>query len=159
MLKEDYLMRLVRQFTSTLARIVGLKKAEQYPQALEAINQAYQEIFGVNSRFVYVLSEQDLLRLMESGGTLDPDKAIVMAGLLTEEAECYERQNQLNECRPRHLKALSLLLEASFSGRETSFPDLPEKIEGLVGKLKEEGLELELRERLLRFRSGPTVKP
>lgn len=159
MIKEDYLMRLVRRFTSALARIAGLKTSEQYPQALEAIDQAYQEIFGVNSQFVFVLSEKDLVNLMKTGGTLDPDKAIVMAGLLKEEAECYERQHRGKESRPRYLKAVNLLLEAFFSGRETSFPNLNEKIEGLAGKLKEEGLAPETRDRLLRFRKGPKVKP
>ena len=137
MIKEDYLIRLIRQFTSALARILGLKNALQYPQALEAIDQGYQELFGVNSRFVFILSEKDLLALMKSGRALDADKAIVMAGLLKEEAECYERQDLPEESRPRNLKALNLLLEAFLSGRETSFPDLGAQIEGLVAKCPE----------------------
>lgn len=143
MIKEDYLLRLIRQFTSALARITGFKTSEQYPQALEAIDKAYQDLFGVNSKFVLVLAEKDLLHLLETGGTLDPDKAIAMAGLLKEEAECFERQDQPKESRPRHLKALSLLLAASSSGRETSFPNLREKIEELTEKLKGEGLEVQ----------------
>jgi len=158
MIREDYLIRLIRQFTSALARILGLKNALQYPQALEAIDQAYQELFGVNSRFVLILSEKDLLGLMKSGRALDADKAIVMAGLLREEAECYERQGRQEESRPRYLKALNLLLEAFLSGRETSFPDLGSRIEELAVKLREEGLSVEARERLSQFRNRPKTK-
>jgi tetratricopeptide (TPR) repeat protein len=158
MIEEDYLIRLIRRFTSALARILGLKNALQYPQALEAIDQAYQELFGVNSRFVLILSEKDLLGLMKSGRALDPDKAIVMAGLLKEEAECYERQGRQEESRPRYLKALNLLLEAFLSGRETSFPDLGSRIEELAVKLREEGLSVEARERLSQFRNRPKTK-
>jgi len=158
MIKEDYLIRLIRQFTSALARILGLKNALQYPQALEAIDQAYQELFGVNSRFVLILSEKDLLGLMKSGRALDADKAIVMAGLLREEAECYEKQGRPEESRPRYLKALNLLLEAFLSGRETSFPDLGSRIEELAVKLREEGLSVEARERLSQFRNRPKTK-
>ncbi len=158
MIEEDYLVRLIRQFTSALARIPGFKNALQYPQALEAIDQAYQELFGVNSRFVLILSEKDLLGLMKSGRALDADKAIVMAGLLREEAECYERQGRPEESRPRNLKALNLLLEAFLSGRETSFPDLGSRIEELAVKLREEGLSVEARERLSQFRNRPKTK-
>jgi hypothetical protein len=151
MIREDYLIRLVRQFTSALARVLGLKNALQYPQALEAIDQAYQELFGVNSRFVFIVSEKDLLGLMKSGRALDADKAIVMAGLLREEAECYEKQGRQEESRPRHLKALNLLLEAFLSGRETSFPDLGAQIQGLVAKRPEGELPEETRAKVGRF--------
>jgi hypothetical protein len=138
MIEEDYLMRLVRRFASALARISGLKNAQQYPEALEAIDQAYQDLFGVNSKFVFVLSEKDLLALMQSGGALDADKAVIMAGLLVEEAETQERQGRPEESRPRYRKALNLLLEAVRSGRETSFPDLRARIEGLMLRLSVE---------------------
>ncbi len=141
MIREDYLIRLVRRFTSALAQILGLKNAEQYPEALETIDQAYQELFGVNSRFIFVLSEKDLLALMMSGGVLDADKAVVMGSLLRVEAEIYESQGRPEESRPRYLKALNLLLEAFFSGRETSFPDPPApglRIEDLIGKIPED---------------------
>jgi hypothetical protein len=95
---------------------------------------------------------------MKSGRALDADKAIVMAGLLREEAECYERQGLPEESRPRYLKALNLLLEAFLSGRETSFPDLGSRIEELAVKLREEGLSVEARERLSQFRNRPKTK-
>lgn len=144
-------MRLVRRFTSALARIMALKTTEQYPEALEAVDQAYQELFGVNSQFIIVLSEKDLLALMQSGGGLDPDKAIVMAGLLKVEAEIYERQNRGEESQPRNRKALNLLLEAALSGRETSFPDLNTRIEELIGKIPEGDMPEVTKERIAQY--------
>lgn len=148
MIQEDYLMRLIRRFASALARILGLKNALQYPQALEAIDQAYQELFGVNSRFVFVLSEKDLLALMQSGGVLDADKAVIMAGLLKEEAEIHERLCRPEESRPRYQKGLNLLLEAFLSGHETSFPDLGSRIESLIGKIPDDEMPEETRRKV-----------
>jgi hypothetical protein len=138
MIEEDYLMRLIRRFASALVQISGLKNAEHYPQALEAVDQTYQDLFGVNSKFVFVLSEKDLLALMQSGRALDADKAVIMAGLLNEEAEIQERQGRPEESWPRYRKALNLLLEVVRSGRETSIPDLRARIEGLILKLSDE---------------------
>ena len=47
MFSEDYILRMIRMATAALAQIIGLKKAGQYQQALQAIDQALEEVISV----------------------------------------------------------------------------------------------------------------
>src|SRR5512136_2370405 len=121
MIREDYLMRLIEQFTRAMAQISGFRKAEQYPQAWEAIERAYGQLLGVDARLVHLLSEPDLIGFLKTGGEPDPSKCVIAAELLCEEAEIHELQGKPEESRLRRRKALHLLLTAFLSEGETAF--------------------------------------
>lgn len=145
-------MRLIEQFTRAIAQISGFRKAEQYPQVLEAIERAYGQLLGVDARLVHLLSEPDLIGFLKTGGEPDPSKCVIAAELLCEEAEILELQSQPEESRRGRRKALHLLLTAFLSEGETAFPDLRDRIEKLKTMAGQEEGTPEIRTMLEQYR-------
>ncbi len=66
MIRRDYLLRQIEQFVATLAKIVGLAKDEQWPEAATATDDEFRRLTGMAASEVLRMSETDLLaRLIE----------------------------------------------------------------------------------------------
>jgi hypothetical protein len=92
MIRNDYLMRLIEQFTQALAIALGFKRARDYPKALSVIQNTLQQIFGVDAKFIDTIPEEDLLVLLRINGTIEPDRAVMIATLEKLTGEIYEAQ-------------------------------------------------------------------
>jgi hypothetical protein len=80
MIREDYLMRLIRQLVDALARIAGYRKQGEYDRAMAEVARAWEEL-GVPRDLVTATDGQTLAELLR-----EPARQRVAAELLAEEA-------------------------------------------------------------------------
>jgi tetratricopeptide (TPR) repeat protein len=112
MFSEDYLIRMIRQATVVFAKVIGLKSAGQYQEALQVIDQTLEQLL-----------EMDL------------EKLGFIADLFKEEGDILKLQNQNNESINCYVRSLNYYLMIS-SNSETSRPiELSQKIDELLEKL------------------------
>lgn len=130
-LEQDYIIRMVRQLTAVLTRVLGLRRAGEDGEALDVIADAYGRLSGVSPSLVHALSEEDLIELLRARGSLDLRRCLTLAELLREEANVYEDQGKAEESYPRYLKSLRLFLEiqpdlagAGLSVETTGLPEV-----------------------------------
>ena len=57
MLTEDYLMRMINQAIAALLKVAGLKKAGRNQEALEVIEQAFEQLLGLPASLVEQMDE------------------------------------------------------------------------------------------------------
>lgn len=133
---QDYILRMVQQFSGFLVRVMRLRKEGKTDEALAVISDAYGALVGLPESLVRVLSEDDLIALLRSQGRLDPERCLGLAELLREEARVYDDAERFDESYPRNLKALRLYLELIDDDDELitdRIPGLGEVIQDLSG--------------------------
>jgi hypothetical protein len=78
-LRDDYLMRMVRQLAQALARIAGLRNAGLLDQAERELDRALASLGGIDPRLAEQADAATLLSLVQ-----DPARRDALARLLAE---------------------------------------------------------------------------
>lgn len=151
MFREDYILRIVRQATQILARILGLRQTHQYPEALALIDEMFAEFFGLRSVIVNHLSERDLIAMAAVGQEVDTGRLLILAELLKAEGDIHADQGSTAESYSRYLKSLNLFLEIARLAKTTELPEEFSKIESIADQLKTTGLPVETQAALLSY--------
>ncbi|AKA71999.1 DUF6483 family protein [Clostridium scatologenes] len=112
MLKRNLTSELVAKFKEFMDKILELRKEGKNQEALTTIDDTFKEIFRLSSKFFNSFSDENLLDMIKTDGTINADKCIMMAKLLEEEALIFEDENNLDEAFYMNLKSLNLFLEA-----------------------------------------------
>lgn len=116
MQREDYLIRLIRQFAEFLARIAGLREKGDFTGALAETQRAWDDLVGQPRELLDVVDSKtyaDLLR--------DPGRIRVAAKLLIEEGHSRVGTGDPVHATLCYVRALELLLEAR--SRSEAEPD------------------------------------
>jgi tetratricopeptide (TPR) repeat protein len=107
MIERDYLMRMMAQLAAVLARVLGAKNARNYAEALQIVQDAYGELFGVQSELVEQMDAATLALLLS-----DWEKIKGLASLLREEGDVLLLQGKQEKGCEKYEKALALYQEA-----------------------------------------------
>ena len=135
MFSEDYLIRMIGQATAVFARIIGLKSAGQYQEALQVIDQTLEQLLGMDAETIKLLDDESLFIILMKNEALDLEKLGFIADLFKEEGDIQKLQDQNNESINCYIRSLNYYLMIS-SNSETSRPnELSRKIDELIQKL------------------------
>lgn len=108
MLREDYIIRLIKQLGAFLARIAGRRKAGDYEGALAETGKAWEDLIGQPPReLVDVLDTPTLAGLLK-----EPAKMRVAAQLLVEEGRAHAGKQDPVHAAICYRRAWELYLEA-----------------------------------------------
>jgi len=81
MIREDYLLRLIRQLAETLARAAGLSSRRKHDEAVDELSRAWDELLDTPRSLLEVVDDKTLADLLG-----EPAKLRIAAQLLAEEA-------------------------------------------------------------------------
>lgn len=112
MLKRNLTAELVGKFNEALTKILEYKNEGKNEEALNVIDNTLKELFRLGSKFFNSFSDENLIDMIKTDGTINADKCIMMAKLLEEEADILEILGDSNEAFYINLKSLNLFLEA-----------------------------------------------
>ena len=93
MFTEDYLMRIISQAVAALMSAIGLKKAGKYSEALQALDQAYEQLSGLPAAVFKQLDDTNLLAALTVQGQLDIGRLAVLADIFREEADVLDSRH------------------------------------------------------------------
>jgi hypothetical protein len=151
MLTEDYIMRMISQALAALMTALGLKKAGQLSQAQQALDQALENLLGLNPNLVNQLDDRAVLDMLTFMGKLDPDRTLVLADIYHEQAGVYTLLDQPDNSQFAAQRSLRLYLEATLASETAPSIELIQKIEPLRQQLSAPSLPLETRLALLDY--------
>jgi hypothetical protein len=104
--REDWIMRLIRQFAEALARIAGLRNAGNFREAQDAADRLYEEL-GIPRALTEVVDTPTLAGMLRT-----PDKIRCAAMLLWEEGHLCKAQGDPLHAHRKYKRAHELFLEA-----------------------------------------------
>jgi hypothetical protein len=105
-IREDYLIRMIRQFGAFLAKLAGLRANGELELALARTEEGY-ELLGVPRGLVDEMDSPSLGELLA-----DPDKMRMAARLFWEEARLIEAKGDPLTAFERYRRAIEMFLEA-----------------------------------------------
>ena len=151
MLTEDYIMRMINQVLAVFLQAVGLKKAGQFSEALQAFDQAVESLLGLRAGLAEQLEDRQLLALLTFQDKLDVDRLLVLADIYREEGEVYALQGQPEQSQFAAQRGLRLYLEAALVTEANPTLELVQKIEAQRSGLSVSDLPVETRLALLDY--------
>jgi hypothetical protein len=107
MFREDYVMRLVKQFADAIARVLRLRQRGEHQAALDEAGRLYEELFAIPREVVDRVDTPTLAGLLRR-----PDKMRAAAMLFWEEARVYKATKDPLSAFARFRRAHELFLEA-----------------------------------------------
>lgn len=112
MIRSDYILRLIEQMVQVLAKIIFNKKAGNLAEAEIILENAFNNIIGLNSLLVNSLSSRDIITLL----SINKDKqtaaikCLFIAKLLKEKYEIDSVSKKKPQAEPDYHKILELFV-------------------------------------------------
>ena len=116
MFTEDYLMRILNQALAILMTAIGLKKSGKYSDALQAVQQAIEQVTTLPANVIDQMEDSRLLDMLVAQGQLDTGRLGILADLYQEQGEIYILLGQPAQGSIAFARALRFVLEAALSG-------------------------------------------
>jgi len=112
MIERDYIMRMITMLTAVIKKLVALKEAREYPQALEELQHQCRSLLGVDLEFLGSFEPSSLAHLFGSDPHMASTKCYAAGLLLSERAALLDLLNRPDEAAADRTRSLGLLLEA-----------------------------------------------
>jgi hypothetical protein len=106
-IRDDYILRLIRDATQAVARMFGLRTAGDFSGAQTVLDSAYRGLLGPDADMLSRLDVETGARLLAV-----PEKMALMSDLIHEEAE-LQRASKTGDGLELDQKALEYALEAA----------------------------------------------
>lgn len=142
---------MISSLARVLAKVMLHKKAKQYDQAMEELQQAGKQLLGMNLLLLSSLSDEELIALLKLGERFDVEKCLAAAELLREQSEIQGLTGNENESARSAMKSLSLFTELVQYEKEALPQEYFEKIESLIQALSVFELPQSIQQKLFRY--------
>jgi len=123
MYTQDFIKRMINQIVAALQLIIGLKAAGQYRQALQAIDQALEQLLGLKADLINRLDDQTILNSLTHDRDLDTDRLLLLAELFKEQGDVLAAQKRLDQSFSSHLRALNFYIEVALRYGPEELPE------------------------------------
>ena len=151
MLTEDYIRRQIALATAFLAQILGLKSAGQYDQALQSIDQALEQLTGLQAGLLMQLDERGFLDLLTRQNVADLDRLLLLAEIYAQGGDLHAARSQDQAAALHFQRSLLLYLEIAQVREELPPPEMQTAIAELRRRLDGIELPFEMRLNLLNY--------
>ena len=151
MIERDYILRMIQMLVHVLAKILFLKKGEQYPEALDEIQKASKQILGIELEVFRKLSDVQMIDFLSLDVSLGMPKCYAAGILLKEEAEILSILKKESESHQTFVKSLSLLTEVAIHNKSPYDSDHASAIDAVAAALKGKAIPVYVRKKLFRY--------
>ncbi|HMB91990.1 MAG TPA: DUF6483 family protein [Rhodothermales bacterium] len=132
MIREDYLMRHLRQFTQILAQVLLRKKNGAYEQALEDIQLTGQNLLEIDLHAIEAITYEGLQNALRVHKITDAPSTALVAELLLHQGDCFAEIGQTEAATQSRTLALHLYLDLYTSGKWENATDHLPTIDALL---------------------------
>lgn len=152
MYRDDYIMRMIRQFGQVVTYVLGLRRRRDFALALISTDEAVRDRLGIGSEALAERSEREILALIRfrDRDGLWREEAAYIAALLYAEAVIYAERDDAARSAARALRALQLLAEAALDAPDP-LPDYAPPRAELLALLRDYAIPARTRAALLQL--------
>lgn len=112
---RDYILRMVREFATFLARVVRAKDDGQEERTIADLDQAARTFVGLGLDVLEALPVEQLAMMLSIGGPLDVNRAYAAGRLLEERADMAAHSGNEDLAASLRAKALRILVDAALA--------------------------------------------
>jgi len=150
MYRDDYIMRMIRQFGQVVTYVLGLRRRRDYALALISTDEALRDRLGLGSDALAERSDGEILALIRfrDRDGLWREEGSYVAALLYAEATIYAERGEADRAATRALLAIQLLAECALGASDPLPPYAPPRAE-LLALLRDYAIPARTRAALL----------
>jgi hypothetical protein len=126
---------MIRQAAAVLARIIGLKKAGDYQEAFQEINQTLEQLLGMDIEVIKIMDDESIYRILTKNEQIDFERLGFIADLFKEEGDILLLQNQKQQSDNYYLSSLNYFLKISLNSEASRKKELSAKMEEIIKEL------------------------
>lgn len=136
MLKDDWLMRIIKQSARMMGNILAQINTKNLDEAQVEIDAALDQYVGIDSSAAEHMSPEEMMARLGTGEMGGAGKLIFMTDLLQAEAMICSAEGDETGAYNRRVKALAVRLELAV-GRDLSNANFDATIDDLIAALEE----------------------
>ncbi len=134
-LSEDALLRiLVGALAATIAKVLALRTAGEFREALQVIDNELEELLGLKTDLVRQLDDAQIVDMLTVNEYLDVGRLYHVAELFRLEGDVYLDHGQKERAQISQIRALNLFVEVGFA-IENEFLEADDRIDDLFNSL------------------------
>ena len=136
--RRDYILSIIEQVGRMLAQVIFRRKAGQHQEALQAVVQGCERLFGLEASQLFQFTPEQHFLMLADGEQPEVarDKVLLYAAMCAEAGQIYAAQGNQPLARGSFLNALRLTLRArsEFSSERLPVytPDVAELLAALT---------------------------
>jgi tetratricopeptide (TPR) repeat protein len=142
---------MIETLARALAKLIFLKDAKNYPEALKELNSVTKKLLGIDRTFINNLSNEQLFNIIDPDKKLIAPKSYLLGVVLKEESEIYELQGDEDTSVKLYQRSLYMFLTGIEFSNKIIEEDHLKKIETIIDKLKDYEIPQDLQVKLFRF--------
>jgi Family of unknown function (DUF6483) len=152
MLRRDYLLRQIEQFTAVLLRMTGLTKAGQWEEASSFAKSQFKALAGDDISKLLQLSDTELIARLAEGdaGYGMEERIFMLARLFKENCDILKGQGRVEESSACCVKGLHLLLETIANDPTAPRPEFVPSVDEFLIALRDVPLDFKTNAMLMR---------
>jgi hypothetical protein len=162
MLRRDYILRMIEEFASVLARINFLKREGRIEEANDSLKQSFETLLGIESFAALQLTETELLATLLKRESYQAirEKSFLLARFFMESGDLSTAQERLDLARAYYLKGLRFLLHTLRQGDPFELPEFVPKVDEFLQALAATPLPVPVHAQLMEYyeRTGQFAK-
>lgn len=140
MYQQDFILRMIRQFTQVILQLAGLRQSGKFVAAENLLQETYLDLFGLTSTLLFHLPADELIRRVSLGDDDDPHRIRILAELLKVEGDLHADQSRDFDAHHRWLNSLALFIKAWQLAPKEASAEIFESISQLDASLQATGL-------------------
>jgi len=126
---------MIEQFTTALATIIGLKSANKIEEQQLVVNKALYDFTGLSESAMETLSYKDLISLVSGFKEINPVKCYIMAELMKEKADVFERLGETDQAYNLYLKSFNIYVEVLLLNKSSDLEPNYKTIDQTIDKI------------------------
>ena len=135
--EKDYIMKIIRQFTNAIAKIMGLKAENKIEESQEVLTDTLKDFTGLNKEVLESLPYEILIRKVSGSRQTNTVKSLVLAELLNQQAEIFEIRGELSRAKNLYLKSLNIMINVILNEDNSILEQNQDKVNALIEKIKQ----------------------
>ena len=149
--EKDYIMKIIRQFTNAIAKIMGLKAENKIEESQEVLTDTLKDFTGLNKEVLESLPYEILIRKVSGSRQTNTVKSLVLAELLNQQADIFEIRGEMSRARNLYLKSFNIMINVILNDDNSISEQNQDKIDTLIEKIEPFGVPKESRLLLFQY--------
>lgn len=109
--EKDYLMRIVKQFTTAIGKIMGLKAENKIEESQEVIRDTLKYFTDLKIEVIETLPYDILIHKVSGSRLINAEKYLMLGELLIQQADIYETKGEKSRARNLYTKSLNIKID------------------------------------------------
>ncbi|MHB1652933.1 MAG: DUF6483 family protein [Desulfitobacteriaceae bacterium] len=151
MFRNDYIMKMIQEFSIALAKILGLKAENKIEESQQVLTEALRYFTGMSKEAIEKLSDKDLINLVSGGKEFNIEKCSMLGELLKQQADIYMFEDDISRANNLYLKSFNILVQVIMMGNSLHLARYSKKVKDLMERIGQFEVPHESKQLLLQY--------